>query len=190
MSTIRLLGAAVIAVFALTAATATGASANRLVLTEEMMPLLPGASAELEVESAEIPCATNSKGTVVTNQEAKDELSFGKAEEECSKGYEIGAVEETIVEPRSNGRITVKFSPKLTITHIIGVPGTPCVYEYSRFVGVLSGYPTGVLSLSNIAAIGRLNRRASVVGCVPTVSQQFMVHIFSQLGFMEYQVRG
>lgn len=190
MGRTRLLGAAVIAAIAITTATATIAAANTLVLTEEMTTLIPGASAELEVESTEVPCGTNSKGTVVTNGGPKDELSFGKAEKECFKGYEIGAVEETIVEPRSNGKITVKFNPRLTITHFIGVPGAPCVYEYARFVGVLSGYPTGVLSLTNIAAIGRLNRRASVVGCVPTVSQQFTIHIFSPLGFMEYQVRG
>jgi len=155
-----------------------------------MAPLLPGASAELEVESTEIPCGTNSKGTVVANQQAKDDLSFGNAEKECSKGYAIGAVEETIVEPRSNGKITVTFSPKLTITHFIGEADAPCVYEYNRFVGVLPGYPTGVISLSNMTATGRLNRRASVVGCAPLVSQQFTIHVFSPLGYMEYQVRG
>jgi hypothetical protein len=95
-----------------------------------MTTLIPGASAELEVESTEVPCGTNSKGTVVTNGGPKDELSFGKAEKECFRDMKA--------EPWKK----------------------------------------------------RLNRRASVVGCVPTVSQQFTIHIFSPLGFMEYQVRG
>jgi hypothetical protein len=120
-------------------------------------------------------------GTLTTNSRAKDRLALGTSEEgTCEAGSSASGTAQH-VELTSNGKVTFKFAPKLTLTE----PG-PCVYEATKLTGTFLSRET----LEDIALTGeKLNKRASGRFCssrLPGLS----VDVFGELGSIPWEVRG
>jgi hypothetical protein len=188
MGRIRLGGAAVVAALILTAMSSAVASASRLVLTEELVPIVPGTTVT-DVLDAE-PCSEESFGTIVDNGEGAATLALdGFVDAVCPSSYMISEGVRTTVEAKGSGLVKLRFSPKLTITE--RVDEGPCVYEYLKVTGLIPTYPTGSLQARG-SAIGRLNRKASLVTCDPLRAQAFRLYDITNENDeeIEYEVRG
>jgi hypothetical protein len=188
MGRIRLGGAAVVAALVLTAMSSAGASASRLVLTEELIPVVPGTFVT-DVLDAE-PCSEESGGVIVDNDERVAELALdGFIDAVCPSSYMISEGVRTTVEAKGSGVVKLRFSPKLAITELLD--GGPCVYEYPEVTGLVPSYPTGSLQARG-SAIGRLNRKASLATCDPARAQAFRLSDITNEDDeeIEYEVRG
>jgi hypothetical protein len=158
----RILGISLAAVLALTALTAGGAqAANKLVLSSGGTPLKKGATAFSELSIG--TCLQFSKGTVTTNEAAKDKLSFTKiVDSGCEPEFgSKGGIEKA--------ELTAGGVAKYTADFELTVPG-PCVYTYKKFQGNFS-IPGAVVVETE--QVGKLKKAGSSPECEKTRKELF-----------------
>ncbi len=174
----RLFGVSLIAVFALGAAFAAGASAGSgLELKANGQPLSVGSRVGVEIEWRLGGCWTNESGwgTLKVNGAAKDKITHIQESEEGSLcaweedgklDYMTGKLKE--VDLTSSGQATVKEAVRL---YIYEEAERLCVYKFSTLHGTFA--TSGVLEILG-TAVGKLYKAASSEsGCVKTVSTEF-----------------
>jgi hypothetical protein len=167
--------AATLALVLLAAGTVAGSAAaakSSLILKAGGKGVTPGSPADelLTVSRAGETCLGEGFGTLESNDQVKDRLSFPSFWERSGcqgndgPGYRISRLTTSVVTIASNGSAQVKFAPKLAVT----IPGG-CVYEFAKLkLTFTSGYTQG----GSAAVPGKLGKK-SPSGCAPEESFQF-----------------
>jgi hypothetical protein len=195
MGRIKIMGLATVAVLALGAMLASGASAAQdLLITEEGVLVSPGAGAFAEVGIGLYPMDNTfhegATGEVVTNGKPKDVLTFAAAREwgcdsdysGCPTGYSRSGGGIETVELTSKGKVIVKFSSKVELAEP-STPG-PCVYEYAK-TKLRSTFTIGLVVNFEALVAGKLNKTVSQSACPKTRSAVFLAN-FADVDFSGY----
>jgi hypothetical protein len=172
----KVLGAVSIAALALTAVSATGASAKEsLLLTAGGVPVSPGTPVfqKLDVFGSG-SCTDYSSGKVSSNGRPKDTLSFSTFDgAECETGWSSSG-ELKLVELTSTGIGVLKFGPKLAIRNT-----DPCVWEVTKLTGTLPPEENGE-AIIFAKASAKLNKKASIPFCSKTITVEVEAFEFDE----------
>ncbi len=170
MRHVKVLGISIIALLAIGATAAGGASASVLVLKSGGVEAKKGTPA-IEAHLTFVgECVEEAEGKVTVNAKATDTLAFKPAVEAfCEEtGFAVTGGVKTVT-LNNKGKAIFKASPKVAVSE----PG-PCVYEYAKFEG-LFGIPGDTFVAGE--AIGKVNRKVSNPLCSGLQATEFEAEV-------------